>query len=42
MKNFLNISEISIQDLKGILEQAKLMKDADWSSKRNILTKANH
>ena len=28
MKNFLNISDTSIQDLKGILEQAKTMKTA--------------
>ena len=28
MKNFLNISDTSIQDLKGILEQAKAMKTA--------------
>ena len=28
MKNFLNISEMSTQDLKGILEQAKTMKTA--------------
>jgi ornithine carbamoyltransferase len=28
MKNFLNISDMSIQDLTGILEQAKLMKNA--------------
>ena len=28
MKNFLNISEMSTQDLKGILEQAKIMKNA--------------
>ena len=28
MKNFLNISDTSIQDLKGILEQAKKMKTA--------------
>ena len=28
MKNFLNISDTPIQDLKGILEQAKMMKNA--------------
>ena len=28
MKNFLNISDTSIQDLTGILEQAKMMKNA--------------
>ena len=28
MKNFLNISDISIQDLTGILEQAQMMKNA--------------
>ena len=28
MMNFLNISDLSIQDLNGILEQAKMMKNA--------------
>ena len=42
MKNFLNINEISTEDLTGILKHAQKMKTARLDLPKGHMTRANH